>query len=213
MHAVGGACQAVDEVMGVKRKAPTPSSPCARRPPRRNLDADGLLLLQQRRHRRASRASRTRRRAHRDHGFRRAPRQRDAGHILGRQIGDVRFHPPDAALPGTGGQSEEGEHGTIVKRRWRQATAGRSFARRWTAEFCRASTLSARSRHRLGRLRRAPARPAGADQPLRRRLRLGDSAADGGGGQERGGASSSPCSKAATISRRSAVPSPPMSRP
>ena len=52
------------------------------RPSRRERARHGLLHLQQRRHRRPLRAQEVRRRAHRRGRFRRAPRQRHAGHLL-----------------------------------------------------------------------------------------------------------------------------------
>ena len=65
---------------------------------RRSRDPDGLLLLQQRRHRRAARAESARRRAGRDHGFRRPSRQRHPAHLLGRSDRALRLDPSDAAL-------------------------------------------------------------------------------------------------------------------
>ena len=68
------------------------------RPSCRDRDADGLLPVQQCRHRGAPCAEDARRRARRDRRFRRPPRQRQPGHFLGRRERDVLLDPPDAAL-------------------------------------------------------------------------------------------------------------------
>ena len=68
------------------------------RPSRRARARHGLLHLQQRGHRRPLRAQEIRRRAHRRRRFRRAPRQRHAGHLLERQEPLLRLHASDAAL-------------------------------------------------------------------------------------------------------------------
>ena len=97
LRSVGGAVAAADAVMTgkaeqrLRRHAPA-------RPSRRGRQADGLLLLQQRGDRRAPRAAQARHRPRRDRRFRRASRQRHAGHLLGRQDGDVLLDPPDAAV-------------------------------------------------------------------------------------------------------------------
>ena len=68
------------------------------RPPCREDDRDGLLPVQQRRDRRPPRAEGAWRRARRHRRLGRPPRQRHAGHLLGRPERALLLDPSDAAL-------------------------------------------------------------------------------------------------------------------
>ena len=83
LRGVGGAVAATDAVMSGTHQ----NAFVAVRPPGHHAEparADGLLPLQQRRHRGPSRAAQVRHRPRRDRRFRRPSRQRHAGHLLAR---------------------------------------------------------------------------------------------------------------------------------
>ena len=113
IRSAGGATFAVDEVMGRQGRQRLRRHPPARTS-RRSRDADGLLFLQQRRGRGASRPEGARRRACRDRRFRRPPRQRHAGHLLGRPSVMYASTHEMPSYPGTGALDERGEHNQIV---------------------------------------------------------------------------------------------------
>jgi hypothetical protein len=80
---------------------PRPNAFVASRPPGHHAErtrAMGFCYLRQRRHRRTARAGTARPDARRGRRFRRAPRQRHAGHPVGRAPHALRLQPPDAAL-------------------------------------------------------------------------------------------------------------------
>ena len=80
LRAAGAAVAATDAVIDGE----VANAFCAVRPPGHHATrepGDGVLLLQQRRGRRAPRARRARPRARRDHRLRRPPRQRHRGHL------------------------------------------------------------------------------------------------------------------------------------
>ena len=111
-------------------------------------------------------------RAHRRHRFRRAPRQRHAGHLLVGEGPVLRLHAPDAAL-GTGAVGEAGV-GNIWNAPLRPATAASRSARRSIAHPSRFAELRTRPRPDLGRVRRARGRSARQPAPRRGGFHVGD---------------------------------------
>ena len=108
------------------------------RPSCRDRAADGLLPVQQRRHRRAPRAEAPRHRAGRGRRFRRAPRQRLTEDLLVRSHRDVLLDPPDAAL--SGHRWRRASAASTVPwsmRRFRRATAASIFATPSRPRSCR----------------------------------------------------------------------------
>ena len=141
---------AVDEVMS--GEVGNAFSRCARPAITPSRHRDGLLLLQQCRHRRAPRAQRAWRRARRDRRFRRPSRQRHAGHLLGRPDVHVLLDPSDAALS---------RH-----RRAQRARRARQHRQRAAAAPATAATTSARrSRPRSCRGSRASRPTSSSSRP------------------------------------------------
>ena len=81
------------------------------RPPRLPQPGDGLLHLQQRRHRGPLCAGAPWPQARRDRGLRRAPRQRHRGHPGRRRAGADGRHLPEPVLPGQRLSAAGGQHG------------------------------------------------------------------------------------------------------
>ena len=102
-----------------------------------------VLLFRQRRHRRALCAAAPRYRPRGDRRFRRASRQRLAGNLLGRQVGDVLLDPSDAALSRhrRGHRERRAQHGRQCaaspgrRRRGSSATPSRTGFCRGCANF------------------------------------------------------------------------------
>ena len=171
------------------------------RPSRRAHPRHGVLLLQQCRDRRPARAKGAWRRARRDRRLGRPSRQRLAGHLLERRLGDVLLDPPDAALS---------RHRRRLRarrpRHHRQCAAAARRRRRRLPRGVRdrdpaaARELRARPHRHLGRVRRALARSAREPQPHRGGFRLGDAEADGARRHALRAAASSRCWRAATTS-------------
>ena len=143
-------------------------------PPRHAVDADGLLPPQQRRG--GGRGAGRPRRAGADRRLRRAPRQRHPGRVLVRPPRGLRLAAPAPALPGHRRPPRDG--------RRRRARASRSTCR---CPRVRPATptappidllvrpaggvVRAHLGPALGRLRRAPGRPAHRPRPVGGRLR------------------------------------------
>ena len=136
----------------------------AARPPRRKDDGDGLLPVQQRGDRGPPRPEGARRRARRHRRLGRPPRQRHAGHLLGRPHRALLLDPPDAAL------SRHRRAGRDRRRQHRQCAAQPPHRQRGVSRCLPVARSPGRERfrarphHHLGRLRRASPRPAGRDQ-------------------------------------------------
>ena len=113
--------------------------------------------------------------------------------------------------PGTGAKTETGA-GNIVNAPLAPQTGCGDVSRCLpVARPAGARQFRARSDHHFRRVRRAPSRSAGRDQPDRGRFRLGDRPVDGARRRATAATGSSACSRAATICRDWHFRSPPMS--
>ena len=145
MRAVGGAVHAVNEVIAKKVN----NAFCRNRPPGHHAEvarAMGFCLFNN-----AAIAARHAQDRHDarscgDCRFRRAPRQRHAGDLLGRQERHVLLHARDAALSRHGARSRSAASTTTSSmRRCARATAARNSARRSRGASCRGWRRSGRS--------------------------------------------------------------------
>ncbi len=180
MRASGAACQAVDEVM----KGLVDNAFSAHRPPGHHAEtmtAMGFCLF--------NHAAVAARHAQAEHGAERvAIMDFDVHHGNGTQ--DIFWSDPSVLYasthqmplyPGTGEKSETGVSGNIVNAPLRAGDDGEAFREAMDTRVLPAiEAFPPRPSDHLGRLRRAPPRPAGRTQPRGGRLRLGDAADDGG---------------------------------